>query len=95
MTSVLETEFELDRDGLFDLLLYRAVVRRSIGSGARASTEAMIARAETEAANSPLTQGERYVLWLFHASLVAGPVLGTPPAEVTRLSSLINDGAVF
>ena len=80
---------------MFDLLLYLSAVRSSVGSDAEHSTENLIARAETEAAESPLTEGERYVLWLFCHSLVTGPVLGVPSAEVARLSGLVNDGAQF
>jgi hypothetical protein len=95
VAPLLETEFELDRGGFFDLLLYFAAIRLPIRSGRQVSTERLVERAETEAATSPLTEGERYVLWLFRASLLTGPALGAPSAEVSRLSCLINDGAMF
>src|SRR5207249_5413498 len=55
----------------------------------------LISRAEKETAASPLTEGERYVLWLLRASLISGPPLGSPSEDVARLSHLINDGADY
>lgn len=85
----------LTRDCLFDFLFYLSM--------RPASEQALIARLITrlvdqvaaEAAKSPLTEGERYVLSLLRASFVAGPPLGTPPADVTRLTQLIGDAGNF
>jgi hypothetical protein len=87
--SLAQADFILDRDGFFDLLLYFSA-RPTIAPAARP-----ISQAERETARSPLTEGERYVLWLFRASLVAGPLLGSPSENVSRLSRLIDDGANF
>jgi len=95
IAPLLRSAFKLGRDGLFDLLLYLSALRSPITSDTGYSKEDLIARTETEAAESPLTEGERYVLWLFRHSLLTGPALGTPSAEVVRLSGLINDGAQF
>ncbi len=92
---LLRTAFDLDRDGLFDLLLYLSVRPAHLRAGTEVILEQVIAQAETEAARSPVTEGERFVLWLFRASLLTGPALGSPTTEVSRLSRLINDGACF
>jgi hypothetical protein len=96
MTALLlKIPFELKRDGSFDLLLYisarPAHERAAIGN----TPEQLIAQAANEASVSPLTEGERYVLSLFRASLISGPPLGAPSENVARLSRLINDGAGF
>jgi hypothetical protein len=92
---LMQSHFELDCQGFWDFLLYlsKSPEYRRATLGDLVAT--MIARAEQEAAYSPLTEGERYVSWLFRASLISGPPLGSPSEEVTRLSRLINDGANF
>jgi hypothetical protein len=93
---LMQSHFELDREGLFDLLLYLSVrphyERAATGDNIMAK---LISRAEKEAAACPPTEGERYVLSLFRASLISGPPLGSPSEEVTRLSRLISDGANY
>ncbi len=95
IAPLLRSGFKLGRDGFFDLLLYLSALRMPVTQGSAPSNEDLIARAETEARESPLSEGERYVLWLFRHSLVTGPVLGVPSVEVARLSRLLNDGAQF
>src|SRR5262249_44662763 len=56
----------------------------------------LLGQAEREAASTrPLTEGERYVLHLYRASLISGLPLGTPSDEVVRLSRCLRDGATF
>ena len=95
IAPLLRSGFKLGRDGFFDLLLYFSALRIPVTEGSAPSNEDLVARAETEARESPLSEGERDVLWLFRHSLVTGPVLGVPSAEVARLSRLLNDGAQF
>lgn len=86
----------LERDGVFDFLLYLAMRaapwdRRAFD----AALAAMLHQVEQEAAASPLTGGERYVLHLVRASLIGGPPLGAASAEIDRLTALVGDGAAF
>jgi hypothetical protein len=92
---VMQIAFEVDRNEVFDLVLYLSVSPPQTHVGLEATTEKLIARAELERSRSPLTEGERYVLSLFRASLLSGPALGAPSTAVTRISRLINNGANF
>jgi hypothetical protein len=88
-------DFDVDRDGTFDLLLYLSVLPTHQRSTIENATAKVIATATREATNSPPSEGERFVLSLFRASLISGPPLGNPADEVTSLTKLINDGATF
>jgi hypothetical protein len=83
------------RPEAFDFLLYVAACPLH----QRESTEGVAARAiafiEQEAASAPLTEGERYVLYLLRASFISGPPLGRAVAELAPLNRLIGDGAYF
>jgi hypothetical protein len=93
--TLLQLPFQLPREGLFDLLLYLSA-RPSHGRSVDGELiSELIVQAEREAASSPLTEGERYVLWLFRVSLIVGPPLGAPSDQVVHLSGLIGDGADF
>jgi hypothetical protein len=90
-----KTNFELSRDELFDLILFFASIakrKRDIVDGAR---DRLIAFAEREAAISPLTEGERYVLWFFRRSLLKDTLMGVLFDWVVRLSKLIRDDEGF
>jgi len=96
-TPLLQAGFEVDRDGLFDLLLYLSV-RPTNPFGSPPFTLGKLveqAEAEAEAERSPLTEGERHALWLFRASLASGPAFGAPSEPIRRLTRLIEDGANF
>ncbi|HEX5074871.1 MAG TPA: DUF4132 domain-containing protein [Gemmatimonadaceae bacterium] len=86
----------LDRAGLFDFLLYLAT--RAAASDRRAfqpAFDALLGQVEREAARAPLTEGERYVLYLLRASWISGPPLGIA-TEVDRLTRLVGDArAIF
>jgi len=96
LTKVLaQRAFVLDRAGVFDFLLYvamRAAVwdRRPF----EPAFDMLVERVEQEAARAPLTDGERYVLYLLRASWIGGPPLGLA-TEINRLTALVADGRVF
>jgi hypothetical protein len=94
VASLLQAPCEPNRQELFDLLLYLSVRPRN-DRGAEVPLAKLFKRAQEFAAAAPLTEGERYVLWLCRATLVSGPPFGSPSAEVKHLSSLIKDGANF
>jgi hypothetical protein len=85
-------DFHLARDELFDWLLYQSSDRHLEGDD---TTLKLVTLAEHAAAESELSEGERYVLWRYRASIVVGPPLGVPAIEVRRLTKLIGDGAQF
>ncbi len=88
--------FALDRSGVFDFLLYLAMRASPWDrSSFEAAVDALVEQIEGEAARAPLTDGERYVLYLLRASWIGGPPLGSPPTEITRLTALVGDGAAF
>jgi hypothetical protein len=92
---IAQTAFSLSRGGLFDFLLYLSV-RPARGSLViELLIPKLLAQVEQEMARAPLSEGERYVLSLFRASLVCGPPLGTDPPQVARLTQWIGDGAAF
>jgi hypothetical protein len=94
MSPLLKSRFEVGRDGLFDLLVYlSARLANERQEGEKMATN-LIEQAEAEAARSPLTEGERYVLSLFRTAMMPGPALGSPSAEVERLTGLIGDGVI-
>lgn len=93
--SLLQAAFEVDRDGLFGLVLYLSALPPRTHATTSPPIKRAIAQAESEAAHAPLTEGERFTLGLLRAALMSGPALGKPPEVVARLSRLINDGADF
>jgi hypothetical protein len=93
--KLMHSQFELDREGFFDFVLYLSVRPEYHRPTSGDLTALMTARAEKEAASQRLSEGERYVLWLFRASLISGPPLGSPSEDVKRINNLVNDGANF
>lgn len=90
-----KTRFRLSREGRFDLLLYLAVRPAHEQVEVESLISELIDLVQRDAEDSDLTEGERFVLSLFRASLVSGPLLGNSPPNVSRLTSLIGDGARF
>ncbi len=90
-SNLLRREFEVDRRGVFDLLLYVSVLPMHLRDGLEATTTRLTAAAERLAETSPLTEGERFVLSLFRASLITGPLLGISTGIVGRLTAMIGD----
>ena len=94
MASLLKSHFELRRDGLFDLLLYLSSRPPHEHTGLEKLVRTLIEQAEGEAARSPLSEGERYVLAMFRKAM-GRPGPGSAPEEVQRLTRLIGDGVVM
>jgi hypothetical protein len=92
--ALAERLVKLDRDAAFDWLLYVSA-RPSHENAAFDSASKGVAMIEQCASKSPLTEGERYVLWRLRASRISGPPLGNPSDETVRLTRLIGDGACF
>ncbi len=95
-TTMAQRAFALDRAGVFDFLLYLAMRAASWDRRPfEAAFAALLDQVEQEAARTPLTDGERYVLYLLRASWIGGPPLGVAAPEITRLTALVGDGAAF
>jgi hypothetical protein len=95
-TTMAQRAFALDRAGVFDFLLYLAMRAASWDRRPfEAAFAALLDEVEREAARTPLTDGERYVLHLLRASWIGGPPLGVLAPEITRLTALVRDGAAF
>ena len=84
VAMLIERPFELDRAGTFDLLLYLAVLPAHQRGAIANAGDKLVALATRAAATSPLTEGERFVLSLFRASLVSGPGSENPPMKWRR-----------
>ena len=93
--KLIECRFELQREELFDLLLYLSALTSFHLERIENAWEQLLSQVESEAARSPLIEGERYVLWLLRGLIISAPPLGSPSARVVRLSRLINDGSTF
>jgi hypothetical protein len=93
--TLLSRPAEFQRDQLFDLLLYLAPLCLE-GSDANPSPDELLAgvAAVTED-GATLTPGERFVLYLWRASLIAGPLLGSEPPEVKKITQWIGDRSRF
>jgi hypothetical protein len=86
---------QLDRDGLFDFLLYRST-RPPHERMSDDSDKALFAgiQAVTDKGAS-LMEGERFVLHLWRGGRIGGPPLGVSSPDVERLTRWIGDGAQF
>lgn len=88
--------FTVDRDGTFDFLLYIGARLNNRNRNEYASAiETLVERVEGWAATEPISDGERYVLHMLRASSIGGPPLGNVSPQVTRLTNLIGDAAMF
>ncbi|QDU28943.1 hypothetical protein ETAA8_40490 [Anatilimnocola aggregata] len=94
-TLLANCNFEFDRDGAFDLLLYLSAIPVHQRDVIVKLGSSVLRTIRLEAAKSPLSEGERYVLSLYRAARISGPPLGVPSEEVILLTSLIQDGAMF
>jgi hypothetical protein len=93
--TLAQRAFLLDRDGVFDFLLYLAMrAARSDRGSFEGAFHALVGHVEQEAVRAPLTDGERYVLHLLRTSRIGGPPLGVA-TEVARLTALVGDRAAF
>lgn len=87
--------FVLHRSDLFELILFLSTRAHSIRSIPAELPTMLEQRIADEAAASPFSEGERFVLHLYRASRIAGPPLGSPSHEIVQLTQLIADGARF
>jgi hypothetical protein len=94
MAPLAHLNFRVTREGAFDLLLYLST-RPAHEHAALQFAPKLVKQIEQDAAAALLTEGERYVLSLYRASLISGPPLGTASDEVARLTEWIGDGAGF
>ncbi len=92
---LLDFEFELDRQGTVDLLLFLSVLPNYQRGLLEKLVQSLIESLKGDANSPALSEGERFVLSLVRNSLVSGPALGSTAEDATRLSQLINDGAQF
>lgn len=83
------------RSETFDAILFLSARRtESIEIGEQVLDQ-LIESAARYSQEDPLSEGERYALSLFRASLVPGPALGTVSDQVRQLNDLIDDGGSF
>ena len=95
VSALRHSPVDLDRAQLFDFLLYLSALQgREILNWAE-DFPRFLTQLESESARDPLTEGERYVLFLWRACLMSGPPLGTSSQEIAKLTALIGDGAMF
>ena len=88
--------FDLDRNGIFDYLLFVTAGLHHSGYFLHEEPlQRFIGRVGAFASEAPLTDGERYVLHVYRASLIMVPPLGKSGEEVARLTQIIGDGARF
>ncbi|MEZ5942014.1 MAG: DUF4132 domain-containing protein [Planctomycetaceae bacterium] len=93
--AMAQMNFSLSRDGVFDLLLYFSARPPQETQEHEMLFSNLLRLVESDARKEPLSEGERYVLSLFRASLVLGPLLGNSTPQVARLNLLIQDGVSF
>ena len=93
--TLADMPWEMSRDGLADLMLFFSVLSRPTLQSMLPAAGRLINQLEAAAKESPLTEGERYVAFLLRYALVPGPTMGVDPEQVSRLTRLIGDGAVF
>jgi Domain of unknown function (DUF4132) len=87
---LLKRKIKLDRDTLFDVLLFATVHNRKWADYTE-HLEPMLQAAEEHAVQSPLTPGERHVLHRVRAQFVRTCPFGFFVGDVARLTRLIGD----
>jgi len=90
--SLLKTGPEMDRDGLFDLLLFLSSQPGHYWIACSAEVEKLMAHIGSVAGESPLTPGERHILHRLRSQSVRTTPFGHPAPEVIRLNQLLGDG---
>lgn len=93
--AMAEMEIDLDRSGVFDLLLFISSRNAYHQTALKPAREILIQWVDSHCNAQTLTEGERYVLFLLRNGIILGPMLGTPSDEIVRLNTLIGDGATF
>jgi hypothetical protein len=90
--TLLKSLPKLDRNGLFDLLLYLSGLNSYEWSAYVRCIGSLLQDTEKQAADSVLTAGERHVLHRVRARSVRTCPFGNPAAEVIKLNQLLGDG---
>lgn len=93
--TILEHAPELQREMLFEMLIYLALLPDHLGQSHSELAPTFVERIAEEAKRQPLSEGERYALSLFRASLIGNPVMGNSSAAVAAITALIGDGATY
>jgi hypothetical protein len=89
--AMLKTKPKLDRNGLFDLLLYYSALSGFQWTANVEFMEKLGALVEKTAGESPLLAGERYILHRVRCQSVRACPFGRPAAEVLQLNQILGD----
>jgi hypothetical protein len=90
VAMLMQQEFSVDRDGLFDLLIY-LVIESPHNATLDKLRVSLIQQIQAESKKSPLTEGERFALAIFRESLVIGPLFGKAEENIQSVTQLIGD----
>jgi hypothetical protein len=91
LSLLLQLKTRLDRDGLFDLLLFLSALSGYRWTANVEFLETLILQVEKLVAESPLTPGERHVLHRLRCQSVRACPFGHTPAEVSKLNQMLQD----
>lgn len=87
-------EFEFDREGLFDYLLFVSSFYDNRNQ-AVSLYEKYIAKVAAFAKEAPLSEGERYALSLYRSALTDNAYLGNSSSRLSAINELIGDDGIF
>lgn len=93
--ALLKCPMNLSRKETFDVLLYVSFLPDDARAAVPEITDQLVNSVKAAATESPLTEGERFVVALFRASGIVGPMLGASSEKLDTLTDLIKDGATF
>ncbi len=86
-SQILSLGVELDRDGLFDSLLFLSAV----GQFDIDAAQPLIDQLEPMLKKDDLTEGERYVLHRLRTRSISAPPMGSPSPGVSKLCQMLGD----
>ena len=89
--TLVEINPELDRNGVFDVLLYLTALFHHQWLGKIEALEEVFQDLDKLAAESPLTPGERHVLHRLRCQCVRTSPFGRPNEQVQRLTRMLQD----
>ncbi|MCA9097853.1 MAG: DUF4132 domain-containing protein, partial [Planctomycetaceae bacterium] len=95
LRNISETRYELNRSELFDLLLFLATIPSRTQMIFVKSIGGLIENVVEEVKHSPLTEGERYVLYLLRKALSLGGTYLNEACYLNPLTELIGDRLQF
>lgn len=81
-----------EREGFFEVLLYLSAVNNLQHMTRPGIVEGLLNQARAFAHASPLTAGERHVLYRLRSQLVSAAPFGKPEAGVSAIDHLLGDG---